>query len=307
MICPNCGLDCEDSQDTCPLCGYSFAEKESPAPADIPQPEAAAPQYAPADTAAVPKKKNTAVIVLAILVAVLVLAGATMAALLLMRHNDNGGSQTAASVQTTLTTTTTEATTTTKTTTAATTEAATTTEATATTAAATEAATEAAASESGIDYFSAYYTGLELTNVSNADGFYKGYTLFDINHDGTREFILKMGSSEAETVYKIWTISGNQILYCGEAEGFSCHLEEFEGNLYTMLGHTQYEAATRISMDSNYSISEQIVYEHDLDDTEDYSCYGTDVGMYDISDTSLLLKLSTATFDAGHYSYQEDY
>ncbi len=288
MICPNCGLDCEDSQDTCPLCGYSFAEKETPAPSDIPQPEAAAPQYAATDTAAAaPKKENTAVIVLAVIVAVLVLAGAAMAALLLMRHNDNGGSQPTASVQTTLATTTTEATT--------------------TTAAATEAATEAAASENGIDYFSAYYAGLELTNVSNADGFYKGYTLFDINHDGTREFILKMGSSEAETVYKVWTISGNQILYCGEAEGFSCHLEEFEGNLYTMLGHTQYEAATKISMDSNYSISEQVVYEHNLDDTEDYSCYGIDVGMYDISDTSLLLKLSTATFDAGHYSYQEDY
>ncbi len=143
MICPNCGLDCEDSQDTCPLCGYSFAEKEKPAPADIPQPEAAAPQHAAADTAAAaPKKKNTAVIVLAILIAVLVLAGAAMAVLLL-HPNDNGENQTAASVQTTLTTTT-EATTTTETTTATTTEATTTTQATTTTTAATEAATEAA-------------------------------------------------------------------------------------------------------------------------------------------------------------------
>ena len=144
MICPNCGLDCEDNQDTCPLCGYSFTE--NPAPADTPHPEAAVPQSteAPADTAVpVPKKKNTAVIVLAILVAVLVLAGAAMAVLLL-RPNDNGESQTAASVQTTLTTTTTEATTTTETTTVTTTEAATTTQATTTTTAATEAATEAA-------------------------------------------------------------------------------------------------------------------------------------------------------------------
>ncbi len=139
MICPNCGLDCEDSQDTCPLCGYSFTEKESPAPAETSQPEAAAPQHA---AAAAPKKKNTAVIVLAILIAVLVLAGAAMAVLLL-HPNDNGESQTAASVQTTLATTT-EVTTTTETTTATTTETTTTTQATTTTTAATEAATEAA-------------------------------------------------------------------------------------------------------------------------------------------------------------------
>lgn len=150
-----------------------------------------------------------------------------------------------------------------------------------------------------VDYLSAYG---EI--VYEADNLSKGeqnryYTLYDIDRDGYKELITKMGSY-ADVLYEVWKIENeNEVVFCGMLDAWSSWLEEKNQRLYILGGHTNYEWINEVSLKGEI-LSETEIYGKEVND---YFSYGTKVGMYDFSDLSLLAYSSTVTPGSISYKY----
>ena len=139
-----------------------------------------------------------------------------------------------------------------------------------------------------IDY-SWYSEAVE--NMAGAAGnlLYHNYYIYDINDDGVYELITKTGTSEADSIYSIYSIKDNEMIFAADIGAGNSVLTEKDGKLYKNKCHTGYQSVDLISFDGN-SVSTENVYEKEQSET--YIEYGTEIKSYDYSDSSVLNRLS---------------
>ena len=119
-------------------------------------------------------------------------------------------------------------------------------------------------------------------------GDYLEYGLCDLDGDGILEMIVKEGTSEADFLWRVYTIgetgakdvgsfgAGHSLLYTDAEPGVLC--------VYGQMGH---EEIVRVTYDGQY-ISLSTLISQDLADGEEYSKPGSPVATYPIGDPSLI-------------------
>ncbi len=119
-------------------------------------------------------------------------------------------------------------------------------------------------------------------------GDYLEYGLCDLDGDGILEMIVKEGTSEADFLWRVYTIGetgakdvgsfggGHSLLYTDAEPGVLC--------VYGQMGH---EEIVRVTYDGQY-ISLSTLISQDLADGEEYSKPGSPVATYPIGDPSFI-------------------
>ncbi|MCQ2417631.1 MAG: zinc ribbon domain-containing protein [Oscillospiraceae bacterium] len=158
--------------------------------------------------------------------------------------------------------------------------------------------------QKGEDYVQAYGELVSQANELNRDSVFRSYTLFDIDNNGIYELILAFGTCEADRVYKFFTIDNNIIKYCGDLSGGHSYFTNMDGKLCNNMGHMGYQHTDIVSLTNKYISTSSYYdsYEAGEDMLEDYYTFGTEIKMYDFSDSSLLAAYSQTTYEPHHYS-----
>lgn len=97
------------------------------------------------------------------------------------------------------------------------------------------------------------------------------YALYDIDGDGTDEFIIHLGDSEAGAMFYVYTFKNNKAEYCGSLGGAHSGLYVVNGELYRFNVHMGNWEEYKISLE-NGVISEELTfskyYEGDYEERE---------------------------------------
>lgn len=293
MICPNCGMEHDNNEQVCSLCGYEFTEN---AEADMPlsRTESEVMNSRTVSAGKKPKKNSLMIVIIAVLVIIVI----GLAAFVIKLAADKKTQPTVSVPEITETTQSDIIETTTSTETATTSTTVTTT-VTTTTVTTTEAVTEPP--QTGEDYLLAYGWRINEADILNPDSIYRDYTLFDIDGNGIYEIMMRMGNSEADACYKIWTIEGNTVVYCGDIGAGNTYLTEMDGKLYINAARMGYQHTEEITLIDN-QIFTSVYYDSGSTMLEEYYTFGEYVDFCDFSDSSMLDTFSTAEYENGHYT-----
>lgn len=138
-----------------------------------------------------------------------------------------------------------------------------------------------------IDY-SWYYEAVESMAGTANNLLYPHYYIYDINDDGVYELITETGTCEADSIYSVYSIKDNEMIFVGDIGASNSVLTEKDGKLYRNKCHTGYQSVDLIIFDGK-SVSTENIYEKEQD--ENYIEYGTEIKFYDYSDSSVLNRL----------------
>ena len=119
-------------------------------------------------------------------------------------------------------------------------------------------------------------------------GEYLEYGLCDLDGDGLVELIDKEGTSEADFVWRVYTISETGAKDVGSfGGGHSALYTDAEPGLLCAYGQMGHEEIVRVTYDGQY-ISVQTLISQDLAEGEEYSKPGSPVTLLPITDPSMI-------------------
>ncbi|MGN0613343.1 MAG: SH3 domain-containing protein [Porcipelethomonas sp.] len=154
----------------------------------------------------------------------------------------------------------------------------------------------------GEDYYQAYGVFIDEADTLNSNSVFREYSLFDIDGNGIYELILSFGTCEADRVYKIFSINGTEVVYCGDLSAGHSYMCEEDGILYVNHAHMGGQSIEKVSL-FDYCISAENYFQSDGMMTE-YIEIGSPLSFSDFSDSGMLENYSTASYESGHY-YRE--
>lgn len=114
------------------------------------------------------------------------------------------------------------------------------------------------------------------------------YSLYDINKDGRKELIVSHGNSEGDFENTVYSATEDSAVFSAGSFSYNCSLYEAEdGNgIYAIYGHGGYEMATRITMNGEKVVEEEL-WSKDIG-LDDYYSNDKPIEYAEGSDTSLL-------------------
>lgn len=99
----------------------------------------------------------------------------------------------------------------------------------------------------------------KCTNATDVD-----YCVYDMNKDGIKELIVKVGCCEADYMFKFYSCSYGNIVSLGEYGGGHSSLYQCDSNgVFVYGGHMGYEFLTRVEKNGN-KIKPVSIYNRDL-------------------------------------------
>ncbi len=158
-----------------------------------------------------------------------------------------------------------------------------------------------------VDYVNSYGAYiLESADRINQNSIYREYYLYDINGDSIYELIAHFGNSESEAVYKIWTIDGADLTYCGDFSGGNTQLYAEDSILYANKTSMGWQNISTVSI-ANKEVSLTTYFESEDGTMEEYMEIGEALISYDFSDQSILSTYSTADLGYDYYASYNDF
>ncbi len=120
------------------------------------------------------------------------------------------------------------------------------------------------------DVKAAYTNELEWLKISNGYdpndmwGYQIEYCVYDINKDGIKELIVKMGTCEADYIYRFYSCEYGKIISLGTCDAGDSALYECDINgIFIHRGHMGVETLTRVSK-NGHSLTSTQIFEYDL-------------------------------------------
>ncbi len=149
---------------------------------------------------------------------------------------------------------------------------------------------ESAAGVASLSYSAVYGPFVQDVNARFSE--YNLYWLYDIDKNGIKELLVQEGNSEADSIYKMYTIQGEHSVYLGEIPGsHTAFYADEEGGekdyIIKLNAHMGGETISHISI-INGSVVEEVILSRDLSEGEDYYSNSYPLESKQVNDLSLL-------------------
>lgn len=113
--------------------------------------------------------------------------------------------------------------------------------------------------------YTLYQPLLQQTAQTYSDSSSCGYTLYDLDGDGTKELLLLEGTCEADLQWKVFTLIDDESAYVGSFSGFHSALYAGEsGCVYNVSGHMGVYSVWEIKVRGG-AVIETFIYEEEID------------------------------------------
>ena len=103
--------------------------------------------------------------------------------------------------------------------------------------------------------------------------YYPQYTVYDIDKDGIPELFIRTGNSEADYMFKVYTIKNHNAVYIDEFGGGHTHLneKENENGVLVHYAHQGYEGLDQIIFENGKFLRKMIIEGHEIGQNSDYT------------------------------------